>query len=104
MSSSTFPNSPKSRLRIQLCRNRKFIWWISGVLLSLSLLGLILCLINPSIRAPLKPGLDFTGGTQIQLERSCIGPCDSLSPNSIADALKGLPLKGEDSKSVLKLS
>jgi len=32
---------------------------------------LVLCWLNPSIRSPLKPGLDFTGGTQIQVLRAC---------------------------------
>ena len=30
---------------------------------SFSLLGLFLCLINPSIKAPFRPGLDFTTPT-----------------------------------------
>jgi preprotein translocase subunit SecF len=33
---------------------------------------------NPQIRAPLRPGLDFIGGTRLQFERDCtqVGNCD----------------------------
>ena len=104
MSGSTFSNSHPSTLRIQLCRKRRFIWSLSGGLPFFSLLGLILCLINPSIKAPLKPGLDFTGGTQIELERLCDGPCKPISTKSISDLLRGLSLQKDESKASLKLS
>ncbi len=85
-------NSSKSLLKIELYRNRRFVWWVSGVALFFSCLGLILCLINPSIRAPLRPGLDFTGGTQIQLERACGASCESLDTSRINEALGNLEL------------
>ena len=50
---------------------RTRVWVISAVLALIGLIGLVLCWINPEIGAPLRPGLDFTGGTQIQLERRC---------------------------------
>ena len=58
-------------LRWSLSNMRRKVWLISGLVVFISLLGLLLSWLDPAIRAPLRPGLDFTGGTQIQLERSC---------------------------------
>ena len=59
------------RLRWSLSGMRRKVWLISGLVVLISLLGLLLSWLDPAIRAPLRPGLDFTGGTQIQLERRC---------------------------------
>lgn len=56
----------------------------------LSLLGIILSSLNPSIKAPLKPGLDFTGGTQIQLERECSPNCEAINTQKIENAIRSV--------------
>ncbi len=104
MSISTALNQSKSPFNLKLCRRRRLVWWISGLVVSISFLGLILCFLNPSIRAPLRPGLDFTGGTQIQLERSCDSSCESINTARIIRALRELPLPTEDSSFRAKLS
>ncbi len=68
---------PDPRFRIH--RHRRLAWWGSALACVLSLLGLALCWLNPTIRSPLKPGLDFTGGTQIQLQRDCGTTCQTLT-------------------------
>lgn len=57
--------------RFRISRYRWLAWIGSGLACLLSLVGLLLCWLSPSIGLPLKPGLDFTGGTQIQLARDC---------------------------------
>ena len=106
MGRSTSLNLPKSLLNIQLCRSRRLVWWISGISLSLSVLGLILSFLNPSIRAPLRPGLDFTGGTQIQLERICDDSCAPIKTSIVSDVLRDLSSskQSRDTSSVPKLS
>lgn len=89
----------------QLCSYRRLVWFVSSFAVLLSLVGLILCLINPSIRAPLRPGLDFTGGTQIQIERECLLECRLINSSLIEDSLTklSLPQDGDnDSPSLLK--
>jgi len=54
-----------------------------------------LCWLNPSIRAPLKPGLDFTGGTQIQLERACDNRCGGLTISQVQQQLAAISLPAE---------
>ena len=99
MSTSTVP-SP----RFRISRYRHLAWWGSGLACLLSVLGLVLCWLNPSIRAPLRPGLDFTGGTQIQLERQCGEACSSLTSAEISAVLTKLSLPEGDGQSPPNLS
>lgn len=79
-----------------LSRLRRRVWWVSLLVLLLSLLGLLLCWTNPSIQAPLRPGLDFTGGTQIQLERACGSTCSQLRVSEVQASLNKLSLPEQD--------
>lgn len=83
-------------IALNLSRSRRRVWWISLLLIVISVAGLALSWSNPLIKAPLRPGLDFTGGTQIQLERSCEGPCSSLQSNQVQSILQGLTLPVEE--------
>jgi len=78
-------------------RYRRLAWSVSSGLCLLSLLGLALSWLNPAIGAPLRPGLDFTGGTQIQLQRSCEAACSAIETDQLAQALRELSLPAEDS-------
>ncbi|MEA5390488.1 protein translocase subunit SecF [Cyanobium gracile UHCC 0139] len=80
---------PSPRFRIN--RHRRLAWLGSGLACGLSLLGLALCWLNPAIGAPLRPGLDFTGGTQVQVERDC-APCRPVTPEQVRQGLANLTL------------
>lgn len=84
---------PEPRFRIN--RHRRLAWWGSALACALSVLGLVLCWLNPAIRSPLKPGLDFTGGTQIQLQRDCGTVCQGLSVSDMQRQLGTLSLPAE---------
>jgi preprotein translocase subunit SecF len=84
---------PQPRFRIN--RHRRLAWWGSALACALSVLGLVLCWLNPAIRSPLKPGLDFTGGTQIQLQRDCGTACQGLSVTDVQRQLAALSLPPE---------
>jgi len=99
MSTSTLP-SP----RFRISRYRRLAWWGSGLACLLSVVGLALCWLNPSIGAPLRPGLDFTGGTQIQLERQCGESCSSLTSAEISATLAKLSLPEADGATPPNLS
>lgn len=83
----TSPPSP----RFRISRYRRLAWLGSALACGLSLLGLVLCWLNPSIQAPLRPGLDFTGGTQVQVERDC-APCGPLTAPQVRQGLASLQL------------
>jgi len=99
MSTSTLP-SP----RFRISRYRRLAWWGSGLACLLSVVGLALCWLNPSIGAPLRPGLDFTGGTQIQLERQCGESCSSLTSAEISATLAKLSLPEAEGQAPPNLS
>jgi preprotein translocase subunit SecF len=99
MSTTTLP-SP----RFRISRYRRLAWWGSGLACVLSVVGLVLCWLNPSIGAPLRPGLDFTGGTQIQLERQCGESCSSLTSAEISATLAKLSLPEAEGQAPPNLS
>ena len=80
------------RLRWSLSSMRRKVWLVSGLVVLISLLGLVLSWLDPAIRAPLRPGLDFTGGTQIQLERRCDDACAELKAIQVSDVIRSLEL------------
>jgi preprotein translocase SecF subunit len=52
----------------------------------------VLCWLNPAIGLPLKPGLDFTGGTQIQIERRCGADCGALTAPQVQEKVAAIRL------------
>ena len=74
----------KSNLNVQLYKNRKIIWLVSFSLSLISIFGMLISFNTPSIKSPLNLGLDYTGGTQITLERSCNNNCNELNTIEIA--------------------
>ena len=80
----------KSNLNVQLYKNRKLIWFISFSLSLISIIGMIICLKSPKIKAPLNLGLDYTGGTQITLERSCNDNCIELNTIDLSNNISSL--------------
>ena len=84
----------KSNFNVQLYKNRKVVWLISFLLCLISVIGMLICLRSTSIQAPLNLGLDYTGGTQITLERSCTDNCITLNTSDISNNI--IALKGQD--------
>ena len=84
----------KSNYNVQLYKNRRIVWLISSSLSIISIIGMLLCLKNSSINAPLNLGLDFTGGTQITLERNCIDNCKQINTIDLSNNI--ISLKNTD--------
>ncbi len=61
----------------QASRYRRALLLLSAVMVVMSLVGFLVNGRDPQIRAPLRAGLDFRGGTSIQMELACHdpGPC-----------------------------
>ena len=96
--------TPVLNPRFRVSRHRRLAWWGSGLACLLSVIGLLACWLSPSIAAPLKPGLDFTGGTQIQFERQCSGSCPPFSAAEIQQKLSQLQLPARDKEASPNLS
>lgn len=69
-------------MNISVTKQKK-LWW--GISSSFVLAGLIAMLISwVQYKAPLRPGLDFTGGTRLQLELDCSKPGNCDKPIELA--------------------
>ncbi|RZM79016.1 protein translocase subunit SecF [Leptolyngbya iicbica] len=78
-------------MKLDVIRQRSFWWLISGILLAASLIGMIISW--QQFGAPLRPGLDFVGGTRIQVTRDC-GAADCSEPIDSADVRSLLANQG----------
>lgn len=88
----------------RITRHRRIAWWGSVVACLISLIGMALCWLNPAIGAPLKPGLDFTGGTRIQMERACEPDCSAISVPEVSASLGTLQLPAENGQAAPSLA
>jgi len=87
--------SLSSLLQFRVNRQRRFLWTVSTLALLLSLVGIAASWLSPTIRAPLRPGLDFTGGTQIELSRRCNPSCAPLNAAQLEAAIRAVDLPAE---------
>ncbi len=66
------------------------LWWsISAILMIAGIAAMIISFIT--LNAPIRPGLDFVGGTRLQLERDCsvAGNCDRpIDPAQVREVLE----------------
>lgn len=71
---------------------RRSLWWtISAAVILAGIVGMLISWTNPDIRAPIRPGLDFVGGTRLQLELDCTvaGNCDGpIEINRVREVLQ----------------
>ena len=80
----------KSNLNVQLYKNRKVVWLISISFSLISIIGMLISFKSANIKSPLNLGLDYTGGTQITLERNCNDKCIQLNTIDIANKISSL--------------
>lgn len=94
-------------MKLDITRQRSFWWLISGLVLLASFVGMILCW--QQFGAPLRPGLDFAGGTRLQVTRDCtVVACETpIEPAQVRSILaeQGLEtsviqIAGEDGQGV----
>ncbi len=85
----------KLNFNVQLYKNRKFVWLLSFSLSILSIIGMIVSFKSPTINSPLNLGLDYTGGTQIILERDCNDKCNEINTNEITNYIRTMSNKDQ---------
>ncbi|MGD1904458.1 MAG: protein translocase subunit SecF [Leptolyngbyaceae cyanobacterium] len=74
-------------MTLKIIQQRSLWWIISGLVLLVSVAGMALCF--QQFGAPLRPGLDFVGGTRLQLARDCAAAnCDvAIEPGTVRAVL-----------------
>ncbi|NEP39374.1 MAG: protein translocase subunit SecF [Okeania sp. SIO2H7] len=68
-------------MKISVIEQRSLWWTISGAIIISGLIAMVISWTRPDIAAPLRPSLDFVGGTRLQLELDC------SMPNSCNEAI-----------------
>jgi preprotein translocase subunit SecF len=65
-------------MKLSINKSRSLWWTISCAVILAGIISMVISWQNPNIRAPLRPSLDFVGGTRLQIERDCSKPgnCD----------------------------
>ncbi|MBD3880211.1 protein translocase subunit SecF [Phormidium tenue FACHB-886] len=84
-------------MKLQVIRQRSRWWAISVALILAGIAAMIVSAVQSPIHAPLKPSLDFVGGTRLQLELDCsqAGNCDEpIDPAQVRQVLSDVGLEG----------
>lgn len=85
-------------MKLQVIRQRKLWWAISTAII---LAGILAMLISwQRYGAPLRPGLDFVGGTRLQFELDCTKASNCEQPIDIAAAREVLSAEGLGNSSI----
>ncbi|MBW4607262.1 MAG: protein translocase subunit SecF [Hassallia sp. WJT32-NPBG1] len=65
-------------MKLSINKSRSLWWTISSVIIIIGIISMLISWQTPGIKAPLRPSLDFIGGTRLQFERDCTRPgnCD----------------------------
>jgi preprotein translocase subunit SecF len=65
-------------MKLSINKSRSLWWTISSVIILIGMISMVISWQTPGIKAPLRPSLDFIGGTRLQFERDCTKPgnCD----------------------------
>ncbi len=58
-------------MKLSINKSRSLWWAISSAIILGGIISMVISWQNPNIKAPLRPSLDFVGGTRLQFERDC---------------------------------
>jgi preprotein translocase subunit SecF len=70
-------------LKFSVIKQRALWWAISCMIIGAGLIAMGISMTRPDIQAPLRLGLDFSGGTRLELQLACAPNCPK--PIDIAD-------------------
>ncbi|EKV00860.1 protein translocase subunit secF [Leptolyngbya sp. PCC 7375] len=85
-------------MKLNVVKQRGIWWLVSGVLIVVSLAAMALSW--SQFNGPVKPGLDFIGGTRLQLERNCSDEVSCTDPIDIAEIRTILDEQGLEGSSL----
>lgn len=85
-------------MKLQVIRQRSLWWAISAAII---LSGIVAMIISwQQIGVPLRPSLDFVGGTRLQLELDCTQPNTCDEPIDLAAVRSVLAKQGLENSSI----
>jgi preprotein translocase subunit SecF len=85
-------------MKLQVIKQRPFWWGLSAVMI---LAGIVAMLISwKQLGAPLRPSLDFIGGTRLQFELDCTKPNNCNQPIDLGTVRSVLDAEGHGNSSI----
>ncbi|MEH2207983.1 MAG: protein translocase subunit SecF [Nostoc sp.] len=78
-------------MKLSINKSRSLWWTISAAIILAGIISMVISWQQPNIRSPLRPGLDFIGGTRLQFVRDCTKPgnCDKpIDINAVREVAK----------------
>ncbi|MEH2199193.1 protein translocase subunit SecF [Nostoc sp.] len=78
-------------MKLSINKSRSLWWTISSAIILAGFISMVISWQQPNIHAPLRPGLDFIGGTRLQFVRDCTKPgnCDKpININAVREVAK----------------
>ena len=78
-------------MKLSINKSRSLWWTISVAIILAGIISMVISWQQPNIHAPLRPGLDFIGGTRLQFVRDCTKPgnCDKpIDINAVREVAK----------------
>lgn len=87
-------------MKLNVIKQRSLWWTISGVIILSGIIAMIISWTRPDIGAPLRPSIDFVGGTRLQFELDCTKPNTCDQPISITNVREVLDSQGLGNSSI----
>jgi preprotein translocase subunit SecF len=85
-------------MKLQVIKQRVLWWWLSGLTI---LIGLVAMAISwQQLGSPLRLGLDFVGGTRLQVTHVCTFDSSCTDPIDLAEVRRVLAEQGLESSSI----
>jgi len=75
-------------INLDLISNKKKILGFSSFLILFSLVGILYSTFYTSYKRPINLGMDFVGGNELRIERSCDESCSDISPDLVLENLR----------------
>ncbi len=91
-------------MRLSISKSRNFWWTLSAAIILSGMISMLISWQTPDIHAPLRLGLDFVGGTRLQLVRDCTKPHNCDKPIDINIAREVAKAQGLGDSSIQVIS
>jgi preprotein translocase subunit SecF len=87
-------------MKLSINKSRSLWWGLSSAIIIAGIISMFISWQTPSIRSPLRPSLDFIGGTRLQLERDCTKPGNCDKPIDIVAVREAAKSQGLGDSSI----
>ncbi|MFM6192466.1 MAG: protein translocase subunit SecF [Planktothrix sp.] len=87
-------------MAFSVIKQRNLWWAISSAIILAGIIAMAISWTRPDIGSPLRPALDFVGGTRLQLELDCSVPNNCNGPIEITEVREVLAAQGLANSSI----